>query len=340
MKRFFSTILLMVAMFGNLFAQTAPIVTVTSEGTLLQGSTLIAKLNWLDRSAESHNTYIVEVSANENIAPRTLAYRGAINITVILRGDSINRIIRLSSHGAMFTVTSNVTFILDNNITLHGHKGNTGSMVSISGGTFIMNNGATITGNNENNRSGSGSGVYVGSGIFTMTGGIISDNTANGYGGGVYVKGTFNMTGGTITGNTASEGGGVCIGDFNGTFTMTGGTISNNTASKGGGVNVSGVSKANTFTMRDGTITSNIATEYGGGVFVNSFTSFTKTKGTITGYKNDPDNGNVVRDAEGVIVRRGHAVYIQGNIKDSKRRESTAEPRINLSSGSAENWEQ
>jgi len=124
--------------------------TVTSEGTVLRGGNLTAKLNWLDRSVESHNTYIVEVGANENIDPRTLEYTGAINVTVILRGDSANRTVRLSKNGTMFTVSSNVTFVLDNNVTLQGHNKNTGAMVRVNGGTFRMNTGSAITGNGGN----------------------------------------------------------------------------------------------------------------------------------------------------------------------------------------------
>ena len=67
-----------------------------------------------------------------------------------------------------------------------------------------------------------------------MTGGEISGNTANAYGGGVFVVGTFEMSGGEISGNTASSGGGVCV---YGTFKLSGGEISGNTAKNyGGGV--------------------------------------------------------------------------------------------------------
>jgi hypothetical protein len=124
---------------------------VTGEGTVLSGTAnLSAKLAWLDRSAESHNTYIVEVNANENINPYTFNYSGAINITVILRGVGNNRTIRLSKNGTMFTINGNVTFILENNITLRGHSQNTGSMVSVEGGIFRMNTGSVITGNGGN----------------------------------------------------------------------------------------------------------------------------------------------------------------------------------------------
>jgi len=306
----------------------------TDDGTILRGGNLAAKLGWLERYAESHNTYILEISANDNSSSRTLQYSGAIDITIILRSDAKNRIIKLSSNGTMFTVKTNVTFILDNNITLQGHSQNTGVLVNVDGGIFIMNDGATIAGN-------SGVAVIVGeqygnSGTFTMNGGIISGNSSNGIwlrkgefamnggiisdnsGNGVYLdNGTFSMTDGTISGNSSS---GVYVNS--GTFSMTDGTISSNTANRGGGVHLnSGI-----FSMRGGTITGNTASEYGGGVYRNNGT-FTKTGGTITGYNSDPNGGNMVKDGAGAMIRRGHAVYINA----TTRKETTAGQEDNLS---------
>ena len=296
---------------------------VTSEGTVLRGGSLTAKLDWLDRSAESHNTYILEVNANQNIAPRTLRYQGAINITVILRGDENNRTIRLSSNGNMFQVRGNVTLVLDNNITLHGHSGNTdggfflGSLIWIVDGNLVMNNGSTITGDAM-------TGVRLHGGNFEMNGGTISNNQ----GGGVdLLSGTFNMHSGTITGNT--KYGGVRTSLNGGAFNMYGGTITGNTADRGGGVNFT----AGSFNMYGGTISNNIAREYGGGVYGN----INKTGGTITGYNSDQSNGNVVKDGSGnILARRGHAVYVSSD----RRKETTAGTSVNLSSSSAENWDE
>ena len=298
-------------------AQTSPVPTAPANtapasppitGTMVPGDSLTEKLAWLQRSADSHNTYILEVNADESIAPYTFNYRDTINITVVLRGDDTNRTIRLRSNGTMFTVGSNITFILDNNITLQGHAGNTRPMVYVGigmygahGGTFRMRNGASVTDN-------TGGGVRMGSG-------------------------TFEMSGGTISGNTASEGGGVYVGDSaigSGTFIMTGGTISGNTALKNGG----GVyTHTATINIRDGTITGNAAREYGGGVYLShDWANFTKSGGTITGYNSDPNNGNVVRDDAGnVLARRGHAVYAFSYASDLRRKETTAGPGVNLS---------
>jgi len=300
------------------WAQNTPTNTLTTketeEGIILRGNTLAKKLAWLDRSAESHGTYIIEVNANENIAPQTLEYKGAINITVVLRGDDKNRIIRLQSHGIMFRIRPNVTLILDNNITLQGHNGNNGSMVSVEGGEFKMNAGASIIGNTA---GWGGGGVIVRGGIFTMSGGTISGNKCE-WGGGVHLyPGTFNMSGGTISGNTASEAGGGVYLNEGATFVMSGGTIIGNSARRvGGGIQLW---KA-TFTMRDGIITNNTAKDAGGGIWFTENSSFTKTGGTITGYKSSPSNGNVVKDEEGVIARKGHAIYVREN----QRKETTA----------------
>jgi hypothetical protein len=201
----------------------------------------------------------------------------------------------------MFTIGNNITFILDNNITLKGHTGNTGPMISVGekSGKFQMRDGSIITGN--------------ASGAVRMS------------------SGTFEMSGGNIIGNTASEGGGVYINN-EGTFTMTEGTISGNTAKKGGGVFVN-ISSSTAFTMRGGTITGNTAREAGGGVYVRGSGSFTKSGGTITGYSSDPNNGNIVRDDAGdMLARKGHAVYAD-DLQTCKlmRKETTAGPVVNLS---------
>jgi len=298
---------------------------VSGETTILRGSTLARKLAWLTRNVESHNTYIIEVSANENIIPYIFEYKGAINVTIILRGDDENRTIRLQSHGIMFAIKPNVVFVLDNNITLQGHSGNNSHLVGVQGGTFKMNAGATITGNHKSRNDDGGGGVYIdNNGTFTMDGGVISGNTAA-WGGGVFVpSGTFTMNSGKIIGNTARENGGG-VDASSGIFYMNGGIISDNTALHGGGVYLW---QNGTFIMRDGTITHNTASKNGGGLFILTYhKAFSKTGGTITGYNSDRDNGNVVKDDEGTIARRGHAVYVD----EKRRKETTADSWLKLS---------
>jgi hypothetical protein len=130
------------------------------------------------------------------------------------------------------------------------------------------------------------------------------------------------MSGGKISGNTVSSsssfyspyGGGVYVGD--GIFTMSGGEIYGNTAYS----------------------PSSFHTSYGGGVYVDSKGTFTKIGGgSIYGYTGDAAS-NVVILSGAVLSDRGHAVYVS----DSKRRESTAGPIVNLDSnveGAAGGWE-
>jgi hypothetical protein len=300
----------------------------TIQGTVVPGGSLAQKLVWLQKSAESHETYIIEVNADESIAPYTFEFRGGINITVVLRGIGRNRTIRLQSHGTMFTVKKDVTFILDNNITLRGHNGNSSPMVNVNGGEFKMNVGSYITDNIVDNKTwpfNTGGGVNVSEkGTFTMSGGTISGNK-NQWGGGVHIlSGTFTMSGGTISGNTATEAGGGVYVNSGGTFVMSGGTIAGNLARRvGGGLQLWEAK----FNMRGGIITGNTAGDEGGGLWYTNNSSFTKTGGTITGYKSD-QTGNVVKDESGsVLARKGHAIYRGEN----QRKETTAGPEVNFS---------
>ena len=188
-------------------------------------NSLANKFIWLQANAQNGDNYTLEVRADESIKPQTLSYKGKSNITITLTGIDVNRTISLSSNGAMFTVDSGVTLVLDNNITLRGHSSNTGSLVRVdSSGTLIMNNGSTVTGNTSYD-----GGVFIQNGTFTMNGGEISGNIGDG----VFIQnGTFTMSGGEISGNTRY---GVYM--PGGTFTMNGGEISGNI---GRGVRVSG----------------------------------------------------------------------------------------------------
>lgn len=144
--------------------------------------------------------------------------------------------------------------------------------LNISGGA-VKNNKT----NNTVQQLGSGGGV-LNFGYMTLSGtGEISGNSAGGNdyasGGGVYNKDSsrnsgicrFTMTGGKITGNQANGSGGGVVTEFTGQsptlFVMTGGSISGNRARVSGGVDNSGEMQ-----LSGGSITGNIATEEGGGL--------------------------------------------------------------------------
>jgi hypothetical protein len=282
-------------------------------GTLVPHTNITEALAWIKDNAENNGSYLITLDASSAIAPVSLSYSGKSNITITLRGISANRVISLNTSGHLFTVSSGVTLILDNGITLNGRGDNSsGHLVYVdSGGKLVLNEGAKIMGNKYNGSSyGGGGGVYV-AGSFTMHGGELSGNTHylyssysstyGSYGGGVYVSnsGNFTMHGGKISGNTSSTsygaygayGGGVYV---VGNFTMNDGEISGNTSSTtssyaayGGGV---AVGNGGIFTMKGGLIKGNTVSTtstyssynaYGGGVFVGSGGTFTMQDGEI-----------------------------------------------------------
>jgi len=254
------------------------------------GATLADKLTWLESNAESYNTYNITLDYDEGIGPKTLSYSNRSNITLCMR-NTVMRTVSLSSYGALFTVGSGVTLILDSNITLQGRSTNGSSLVRInSNGTLIMNTGTKITGNTiyVSSASVAGGGVYVNGGTFTMNGGEISGNTATSYNSSLFY----------------SYGGGVYV--ASGTFTMNGGEISGNTV------------KADISPYGGG---------YGGGIYVRNGT-LTKNGGTIYGSNGD-GKSNTVKNTSGTLQEnRGHAVY--ANSSPAKKMENTAEPEIYL----------
>ena len=253
-----------------------------------------------DQLVNATGVITITVTQNTELPPKTVIARTSF---ITLRGDTSGRTV-LGNGDSYIEIESGVTLTLEN-ITLRG--------VTISvneGGTLVMNNAATITGNNNR-------GVYV-DGTFTMNGGSINYNR----GGGIRVEGTFTMNGGSITNNRSFIAAGVSI--YEGTFTMNGGSIAyNNSTDFGGGVSIGsggsftmkagriennsagatggGVNSLGTFYMQGGTIASNRARRNGGGVWASSKSVFRMTGGTIYG-SNDGSNANIAGG-------RGNAVY-------------------------------
>ncbi|MEU3628319.1 hypothetical protein [Amycolatopsis coloradensis] len=95
-------------------------------------------------------------------------------------------------------------------------------------------------------------------GAVTLTGGALSDNTANGRGGALYSTGTpsaATFTNSTVNGNTAGQGGGIA--SVNGTLTLTSSVVNTNTAT----VNPGGIYYvAGSATLNTSTVTANTAT--------------------------------------------------------------------------------
>jgi hypothetical protein len=111
-------------------------------------------------------------------------------------------------------------------------------------------------------------------GGYTLWGGAVCVGTA-----GLDSEGEFVMAGGEISGNTAAVGGGVLV--YKGRMSMTGGTVKNNIPTNGYS-NVMGI---------------------GGGIYLNGYTSFTMTGGTISG------NGGAETEKGGGVFTDGQSVF-------------------------------
>ena len=282
---------------------------------MVSGNGLIEKLSWLQNNAANNTLYSIKLDTDEYIAPQTLSYSGKNGVAIFLSGNGM-RTVNLSSYGRLFTVSSGVTLILDNNITLKGMANNNNNLVYINnGGTLVINTGAKII---ENSSSSYGGGVYV-SGTFTMNGGEISGNISsyNGnFGGGVSVgnNGAFIMNGGIISGNSSSAygggGGGVSVGS-NGIFIMNGGEISgNSTATRGGGVCV----YRGTFIMNNGEISGNTSSYDGGGVYIVDSGFFIMDGGEISGNNTTETDPSSPQVGGGIYLNDGSLSMNNGEI--------------------------
>jgi hypothetical protein len=160
------------------------------------------------------------------------------NVTLQGRGQLQDPAIYNTAPLVMVQSGGNLVVEKDSKITGNTNNGSgsgDGGGVYVDGGNFTMN-GGEISGNT----SGAGGGVYVNGGMFTMNSGKISNNivsgSGSGAGGGVHISGNgmFSMSGGTISGNTATtRGGGVAVesGSFikNGNSIIYGDTDTNHT---------------------------------------------------------------------------------------------------------------
>ena len=222
---------------------------------------------------------------------------------------------------ATLTVTNAVT------LDLNGHVidavGRFRVIEVLEGGDLTLTNSVegagAVTGGRDRYYGG---GVYVNGGVFTMTGGKVSDNVVGMEedpdigtrgGGGVYVNsGAFAMTGGEISGNVVYlrgndvgvyGGGGVYVNEY-GTFAMSGGSILSNSVQSygiayGGGVCLK--DNSGTGTMTGGTIVGNFVDTTGdggsiyaagGGMYVNKC-AFTMSGGEISGNWSSKNGGGV-----------------------------------------------
>jgi hypothetical protein len=310
------------------------------DGSRVDVEGLAGALDWIAASGTAGKYTIVLEEAETAISPRTLAAGDGGSITITLKGygaaraaNPLERVIRLTKPGSLFTLNSGVALILGENITLRGRDDNTAPLVVVnSGAVLTINDGAKITGNTFNSGSGDkGGGVEVQGGTLTMTGGEISGNTVTGTGwvsgGGIYIeKGTSSISGGKITGNavvsTAGGGAGGGIWGVNdSSITMSGGEISGNTVTvvdwaEGGGIDIMGTLKFSGGKISGNAVVSSGGSATGGGInlpHVDNINIVVISGGKISGNSvtaaDWADGGGVfINDATDVIMMTGGVI--------------------------------
>jgi len=222
-----------------------------------------------------------------------------------------------STGGGVFANT-NSNFEMSGTATITDNIARATWVTAGGGGVKLHNATFTMTGGTISyNRNPRGAGVFIGGAVGTsqmiMSGGVIYNNTASAFGGGVSVGanwipntpiGTFTMTGGTIYGNTSTGpagGGGVHVGPSS-TFTMNhedarieANRATHTTATNGGGgiSLVGNIDQGNaTFNLIAGTIEDNQASS-GGGIHVGANAYFEMTGGTISHNHANVDGGGL-----------------------------------------------
>ena len=243
--------------------------------------------------------------------------------------------------------TANIYGGTISNNTSHGYGGG----IYVSGNTLNIepdDGKINITGNmaldNEGHQTGRGGGMYLenlANGTLTLDQVIISNNTAEDCGGGVFVSCDVNLEdGASITGNGEGlvnatsyanmNGGGVYL--ARGTFNLNGGEISgNNDVYNGAGVYVAG----GTFNLNSGKINGNEAQGYGGGVCVaggtfnlnvgeisNNVASFgggmNYEDGTVRINEGSTISGNTATRGAGIMVSGDNITMSGGIITDNR----------------------
>jgi hypothetical protein len=289
-----------------------------NEYTVSNAAELDTALNSIKNGVEKN--VIITVTANFSHAPISLSDAGYNNKTISLRSDDPDnvRAITLSGNGSLFTAGSEQSSpsLVLSNIKLAGHGSNNVPLVTIVKGTVIVNNGAEISGNTNNNSTNvyrSGGGIAVENGaLLKMYGGTVKNNTLSNTwdarGGGVVVRGNFEQYGGAIENNRINGisiyGGGVMV-DDGGIFKQYGGNIRNNELnSTNQSIGGCGVAVRGTFEMYGGSIDHHVYTGTrqikGGGIYI-------AASGIVV------MNGGEIAYNEIERAEQGAGIYTEGN---------------------------
>lgn len=231
------------------------------------------------------NVNTVKLTANIDISSSLTVNR---KVTLDLNGYVLKYV--SANEGSVIVVegSGNLTLTDSNTTVVHKFTPDTnGLWVSDENGSKTVSGGVITGGTGYPFHLSSGTVVYYGGGVYiapggqlTMTGGNIIGCSAE-YGGGVCIDGKpsqFSMSGGSIAGCVASDGGGgVYANAKESVFNMSGTALIRDCrcGARGGGVRACG-----TFQMSGHAVIRNCTAEsktesiYGGGVYVNSSSSF------------------------------------------------------------------
>ncbi|MGE3243721.1 MAG: choice-of-anchor Q domain-containing protein [Pirellulales bacterium] len=189
--------------------------------------------------------------------------------------------------------------LIDSTVSGNSASGRGGGISNNYALTTII--GATIVGNSAVLGDGGGIAISGSLSALSITGTTISDNYANGFGGGIYSFGVVNLTDDVVSRNSAQGGGGICA--FN-SLSLTSTLVSHNTASTyvGGGIQVQ---QGNT-TITASAIVANSAPQ-GGGIATSGQLSVTASE--ISGNSATSGNGGGIF-AGGGGTASGYAVEV------------------------------
>ena len=206
-----------------------------------------------------------------------LSLRDFSTNTTILDGQNVQRVVYQDIH------FSDITYI-DGFTVRNGYKSyDRGAGMYLRGKSYVRN--CTITNNTTADNYAEGGGIYMNADSdhpSNIENCVINSNTANSYGGGVYMKYTT-MTGCSLENNSGYYGGGLYA-EYS---TVSGVTVSGNSGNYGGGVSLISTSLSNS------TITGNTCEYGGGGVYANGSSTITGCEisdNSSTSYSTYDDN--------------------------------------------------
>jgi predicted outer membrane repeat protein len=272
------------------------------------------------------------------------------NTATSLGGGIYNEGIVETSRGTITLNTANFGAGVFNNastVTLNGGSVNynianaDGGGIQNSGSGTLNVNGVSITDNSAKglvNPYGYGWPIGWGGGIYndgtvTITGSIISRNSANWRGGGIYSFSRLTITGSTLSHNSAKKDGGGMLVDESSITNIADSTISNNTASNlGGGIyndatmnlnrvtidhnnaqSAAGMYNWGWATLTDSKLSNNIATKNAGGFYNSAHLATIGGTTQITNNQAKTGYGGGIYADGGSVILSGINVGIKNN---------------------------